>query len=241
MIDPTAVGFYTKNPEENYIDTYDVQHGERLDKLVEHYKLNQLKGVRVADVGGGLGFLGRRLDPSVDYWVFDGADYPEEKRVSKGTWVGVDVQRSPFGRRYTTYEWANPGCDIAFREHDTPLFDVTFCLETLEHLSDPYHCLIQMKAMTKPDGDIFISVPTETVWHNVVYPGLMWPQQNWEQFLGQMALPILDRWTYTPSPGRGWPAYCHRLRNANWTEARYAFPKAEAKFRGKTPVEMTNL
>ena len=238
-MNPTVSSFYTKNPEEGYIDTYGQQHGDRLDKLVEHYKLADLKGIRVADVGGGLGFLGKRLDPSVDYWVFDGAEYPVEKRVCKGTWVQADIQRDEFGKGWIKTSQDEPlwiGGSSSL--HD---FDLSMCLETLEHLSDPYHCLVQMKAMTAPGAPIILSIPTETVTHNTIYPSLLWPRQNWEMFLAQMALPITDFWTYEPAPGKGWPAYHYRCINAPWTESRMVFPKAEPKFKGVTPLEATNL
>lgn len=235
MIDPTVTQFYLKNPHEAYIDTYEIHHGERLDNVVARCGLAALRApTKVADVGGGLGFIGRRLDPSVEYWVFDGAEHPVEKRVCKGTWTQCDIQRFAFGPAEI-----DPAVRGGIRTRQ--FFDVTLCLETLEHLSDPYHCLVQIKAMTKEGGDIIVSTPTETVWHNVVYPGLLWPQPNWEQFLGQMALPILDRWTYTPSPNRGWPAYCYRCSNAPWSASRMLYPKSESKFHGVTPLQMTNL
>jgi hypothetical protein len=85
-----------------------------------------------------------------------------------------------------------------------------------------------------------LSVPTESVWHNTPYPGLLWPRQNWEQFLGQMALPIEDFYVYQPN-GPGWPAYQYKCRNAAWKEKRLAFPKQEEKFLNCTPIEATNL
>ena len=222
-MDPSVTSFYTKNPEEGYIDTYDIQHGDRLDKIVSRWGLDKLRDIKLADVGGGLGFLGKRLDSRVNYWVFDGAEHPVEKRVARGTWVRTDIQRDEFGKEYYT------------------TFDFTVCLETVEHLSDPYHCLVQMKTMTVKDAPICISIPTDTVTHNVVYPSLFYPRQNWEVFLAQMALPILDYWQYEPAPGKGWPANCYLTRNADWREARMYYPKYESKFFGRTPLEYTNL
>lgn len=244
MIDTTVTQFYSKNPEEHYGDTYDQQHGFRLDAMIAHYNLD-LKGQRVADIGGGLGFLGKRLKldgANGSYWVFDGASIPETQRLCKGLWVQTDIQRADFGSSYwmsrTTVTHSTG--DI-LRSESEVRFDIAFCLETLEHLSDPYHCLVQIKKLVKPNGTIILSIPTETVWHNTVYPGLLWPRQNWEQFLGQMALPIVDFWTYEPKPGQGWPAYHYRCHNADWRESVLAFPKTEDKFRGVTPIQATNL
>ena len=209
--------------------------------MLDHYKLKDMKGQKVADVGGGLGFLGELIDPSNDYWVFDGAASTPETRVCKGTWVKCDIQRDDFGRSYWTLgtEHSNLAQDVSFG-HETPIFDIGFCLESLEHLSNPYHCLVQIKQMVKRDGTIILSIPTESVTHNTVYPTLLWPPQNFHLFLQQMALPVEDFWVYQPT-GRGWPAYHFKCRNADWTESRMLFFKDEPKFRGVTPLQSTNL
>ncbi len=226
----TVHTFYDKD---SYQEPYDSQHGARLDELVQHCGLKaRLAGKRVVDVGGGLGFLGKRLAPSTDYWVIDGAKIEEKDRLCKGRWTSADLDHSSFSSHYST-------------EVDGSLprpgeFDAAFCLETLEHLSNPYHCLEQIKRLVKEGGEIYLSVPTETVWHNVVYPSLLWPKGNFDQWLGQMALDIQESWTYVPQ-GRGWPAYTWRCINRGWEAKRMAFPKTEEKFRLATPLEMTNL
>lgn len=90
------------------------------------------------------------------------------------------------------------------------------------------------------NGDVFISIPPESVWHNAPYPGLLWPRQSFELFLRQMALPIQDFWHYKPE-SRGWPAYTYRCRNAPWVESRLLYPKDDPKFCGVTPLAATNL
>ncbi len=220
----TVQTFYGKD---SYEEPYDSQHGARLDELVKHCDLKtRLAGKRVLDVGGGLGFLGKRLDPSTDYWVIDGAKIEKSDRVSHGDWFQADLDHDQFGS-YRDTALCGP-------------FDAALCLETLEHLSNPYNCVEQIKRLVKEGGEIYLSVPTQTVWHNVVYPSLLWPKQNFEQWLGQMALEIVEAWTYVPE-GRGWPAYTWRCINRGWEHKRMAFPKAEEKFRLATPLEMTNL
>jgi SAM-dependent methyltransferase len=225
----TVQNFYLKNPEENYIDQYERDHSSRLDAFVERFQLKRLKDAHLLDIGGGLGFLGKRLDSSNDYWVIDGAMVPPEKRLCPMTCHNADLDHDDFSilkilRSRNGMETEN-------------VFDAAFCLETLEHLSNPYHCLVEIKKLVKLNGDIYISIPTETVWHNTVYPGLLWPRQNFEQFLGQMALPVEEYWLWD----KGWNAYHYRCRNAVWEESRMLFPKSEVKFQGKTPLEYTNL
>lgn len=221
MPDESVTQFYTKNAAEGYLNTYDVQHGPRLDAMVAQWDLkNRFAGKKVVDVGGGLGFLGKRLDESTDYWVIDGAKVRGEDKLCKGHWASLDIDLDPFGVM-TTGGW---------------YFDAAFCLETLEHLTNPYHCLAEIKKLVKPDGDIYISLPHENVWHNAVYPALLWPEQNWEQFLGQMALPIKERWMWT----KGWNARHWWTKNRPYSEKVMLYPKQEAKFLNATPIEMVN-
>lgn len=229
-MNPTVVGFFTKNAEDGYARQYDIDHGPRLDELIAHYRLREkLAGKRVVDVGGGLGFLGKRLDPSTDYWVIDGAEIRYDQKVSPGTWLRRDLDHDSFGLGFFECE-----------RGEVPQFDAGFCLETLEHIGNPHHALVEFKRIVRENGDIWISIPTETVTHNTPYPGLLWPVQNFMQFLGQMALPILDAYIYQPV-AQGWPAYTFHCRNAPWHEKRLMFPKQEMKFRDCTALEATNL
>lgn len=223
MIDPSIAGFYDKNAGDEYAATYRQDHSPRIRAMVERYGLKEkLAGKRLVDVGGGLGFAGEWLDPTTDYWVIDGAEFRPEQRVCKGSWLRADLDHDRFG------------------EPVAGIFDAAFCLETLEHCTNPYNCIEQIKRLVRSDGDIFLSVPTESVTHNTPYPSLFWPYQNFVQWLGQMALPVEDGYVYKPK-GRGWPAYQYKCRNANWTEARMLFPKPDPKFQGKTPQEYANL
>ena len=77
-MDKTVAEFYTKNPNESYGATYDSQHGYRLDAMVDRFKLRDLRDQKIADIGGGLGFLGKRLDPSNDYGCLTGLNTPPE-------------------------------------------------------------------------------------------------------------------------------------------------------------------
>lgn len=228
-MEKSVENFYSKNPEENYIDNYDVQHGDRLDKMIDKFNLKEIKNSIVLDVGGGLGFLGKRLKLdregyNNEYLVIDGANLPDEKQLCKGQWEQFDLDKDNFGD--------------CFGKHNV---HYGFLLETIEHLSNPYHCLVEMKKLVKEDAEIIISYPDETVWHNVIYCGLFWPRQNFEQFLGQMALEIKEFYHYRPEKGKGWPAYTYRCINRNWMHSKMAFPKSEIKFFGKTPLEYTNL
>lgn len=230
-MDESVKNFFTKGGD-TYETLYRLDHSPRIRALLDRYDLvNQLKNKRVLDVGGGQGFLGEMLDASTEYWVIDGAMVPETKRLSRGRWVSKDLDYDRFA------EHLPDGSDDWF---SWPSFDCAFALEVLEHLSNPYQALEQMKRLVKADGLIYISLPTETVWHNVVYPSLMWPPSNWMVFLAQMALPVVDHWTYEPAE-RGWPAYQYVCVNKPWSEKRLVYPKSEEKFINATALQCTNL
>lgn len=232
----TITNFYTKNPEENYIDTYDSQHGARLDAMVERFNLKNIKDLRIVDVGGGLGFLGKRLDESNFYCIVDGASVPKEKLLCKvDRRIVLDLDHA--GMLGALFKYSKYTEETREDVYDDKKYDYGFILETIEHISNPFFCLNEMKKVVKKDGEIIISFPHENVWHNVVYPGLFWPKQNFEIFLEQMALPIIDYWLWD----KGWNAYHYRCRNAGWDEKKMIFPKQEEKFRFANPLEMTNL
>jgi SAM-dependent methyltransferase len=200
--------------------------------MLTHWGLrDQLVGKRVLDVGGGLGFLGKRLDPSTEYWVVDGARAPEGMRLAQGEYVEADLDFD--AKLAETVCLHRPG---AFNFYDKRPFDATFCLETLEHLTNPYHCLAEMKKLVKEDGDIYISIPHANVWHNYIYPALMVEPNNFAQFLGQMALPVKDYWLWN----RGWNAHHFHCKNRPYSEKVMLYPKEESKFVNATPVEMVN-
>lgn len=232
-MDESVTNFFTKNADQAYIDLYDKDHGPRLDELINHWNLKTLKNKRILDVGGGLGFLGKRLDADNDYWVFDGAKIPEEKKLCKMTSMKVDLDYHQFSQCWLFNEEEE---DKAISDYEIK-FDVGFCLEVLEHLTNPYNCLAEMKKMVVENGYIYISIPHFNVTHNYIYPALMWTKENFQQFLEQMALPVEDYFLWD----KGWNAHTFKCRNAPWTEAKMLFPKHESKFYGKTPVEYVNL
>jgi 2-polyprenyl-3-methyl-5-hydroxy-6-metoxy-1,4-benzoquinol methylase len=227
MHNQTVEQFYQKVGVEGYVECYRLDHSPRIAAIIEKYGLKEgLKGKRLVDIGGGLGFAGELLDKSTEYVVIDGAEIEEAQKLCNGQWFTQDLDYDHFS---------------SYR--DTVLggeFDAAFFLETIEHLISPYHCIAEIKKIVKPDGDIFVSTPTEQVTHNTPYPSLFWPYQNFIQWLGQMALPVVDAYVYQPE-GRGWPAYQYRCRNADWKEAKMLFPKDDPKFVGKTAQEYSNL
>lgn len=239
-MDESIEGFYTKNAAQGYKDQYEKDHGPRLDAMVAYWNLREeLKGKRVLDVGGGLGFLGKRFDLSTDYWVIDGAKSTASQRLAKGHYCLADIDRDLFGsnRLIECSDEFGPSTGTLWpADHLKGQFDAAFILETLEHCIAPYNVLVEVKKLVKEDGDIYISLPHQNVWHNAIYPALLWPEQNWEQFLGQMALPIAGRWFWD----RGWNARHWKCKNRPYREKVMLYEKSEPKFRDANPQQMVN-
>jgi 2-polyprenyl-3-methyl-5-hydroxy-6-metoxy-1,4-benzoquinol methylase len=227
-MDPSVSQFFLKNAVENYAAQYEIDHGPRLDAMLAHWGLvEKLKDKRVLDVGGGLGFLGKRLDSSTEYWVIDGAYCLPEQRLSKGRWLCKDIDFDRFA------EQLPEGPDDWF---NWPVFDTCFILETLEHCQNVYNVLAQAKKLVKEGGDIIISIPHANVTHNYIYPALMVDPNNFAQFLSQMALPVRDYWLWN----KGWNAHHFKCENRPYSEKVMLYPKQESKFLHATPVEMVN-
>lgn len=216
-MDDSVSNFYGKNAESNYAKQYEIDHGPRLDAMIIKWNLREeLKNSKVLDVGGGLGFLGKRFDPHTHYHVIDGAEVPNEQKLCAGVWTKADLDYDKFATANT--------------------FDAAFCLETLEHLTNPYNCLAEIKKMVKMNGHVYISIPHFNVTHNYIYPGLMADPNVFAQFLGQMALPVIDYWLWD----KGWNAHHFKCLNLPYSQKMMLFPKEEAKFINATPVEMVN-
>lgn len=219
--DSSVRGFFTKNASEQYARQYNIDHGPRLDNLITRFEINKKERTRFLDVGGGLGFLGQRLNLSDGnfYTVIDGAEIEYSMRLCNGQWITADLDYDKFAK------------------NSKPMFDVCFCLETLEHLTNPYNCLAEIKKLVVENGEVYISIPHFNVTHNYIYPALMWDAQHFMQFLAQMALPVVEYHLWD----KGWNAHTFKCRNAPWAESKMLFPKYESKFFGKTPVEYVNL
>lgn len=131
----TVKEFYiSKEKNVSYINNYENEHGKRLDFVVDTFNLKQLENQKFIDIGGGLGFLGRRLNQNNKYLIVDGADIPKENIINNFEIFKADIETSNWNENLP--------------EQYLPA-DISFCLETIEHLSNPYNCLLVMKKITK--------------------------------------------------------------------------------------------
>lgn len=206
--------FYTLDGHS--IEEYERSHKGRLDFLVEDLKLNEIKDSQVGDFGCGYGPIFRRM----------------EKKDNR--FFGFDADRSCMAREVCCYRQVDLNSMI---EQGSNLLDVAFCFETLEHLTNPYVCLTEIKRILKKDGVLYLSIPHEDCTHNTLYPGLFYPVSNFKEFLGQMAFEIEDHRIHD----KCFKQHVFTLRNKGWSFSKMKWVKGEDKFRNVSPQVAVNL
>lgn len=196
-------------------DEYEMSHKERLDFLIEDLKLNNFKDKKIADVGCGLGFIYNRLSPDIqkNYYGFD----------------GVDFYNTPFN--YQKVDLDN------FTTNKYSFFDIVLCFETLEHLTNPYNCLLEIKNILKKENLLYLSIPHPKTEHNTIYPGLIYPVENFLKFLEQMAFELIEYKVHDKSFYQN----VFVLKNKDWNYSRMLWSKQENKFNNIAPHISVNL
>ena len=196
-------------------EEYERSHKERLDYIVEDLKLNTLNNQTIADVGCGLGFIYNRLTPDIqkNYYGFD----------------GTDLKNPPFN--YQKVDLDN------FSINKTDFFDNVLCFETLEHLSNPYNCLLEIKDMLKKERLLYLTIPHPRTEHNTIYPGLLYPIDNFITFLSQMAFEVIEYKIHD----KNFYQNVFILKNKDWSESKMLWHKHEQKFRNIPPHISINL
>lgn len=78
-------------------------------------------------------------------------------------------------------------------------FDFVICLETLEHMMNPYYALTEMRRVLGSGGRLICSVPNPIWGHILLYPGLF-EYKNFRSFLEQcdFAITRVDHWQWAP-------------------------------------------
>ncbi len=202
------------------IEAYEASHKPRLDFLVEDLKLHDIQGKHIGDFGCGYAPIFRRLVNDKD-----------------NTFFGYDGDNSYAALDACRYHQCDLNQRINTSESFDGLLDIAFCFETLEHLTNPYVCLTEIKRILKKDGTLYLSIPHEACTHNTIYPGLFYPVGNFIEFLGQMAFEIQDHRVHD----KAFKQHVFILKNLDWSACRMKWHKHEDKFRGKTPTEQVNL
>jgi hypothetical protein len=91
--------------------------------------------------------------------------------------------------------------------------------------------------MLKEDHLLYLSVPHSTMTHNTIYPGLIYPIDNFIQFLKQMAFEIVEHKMHD----KAWEQHVFVLKNKNWNYSEMLWYKSEEKFRNIPPHITVNI
>jgi 2-polyprenyl-3-methyl-5-hydroxy-6-metoxy-1,4-benzoquinol methylase len=201
------------------IPDYEKSHDARFNHLIDDLFLKNIKNSRIGDVGSGYGPIFKRLpqDQNNTFIGFDGAEITTSFEYHK-----TDLSYDFFGEGFVK---------------QNNLLDYVLCLETLEHLTNPYHCLIEIKKILKNDGILYLSVPSQLVQHNTIYPSLLYPINNFIQFLEQLAFEVQDHRFHDKS----FYQEVFVLKNKTWNESKMLWPKNEQKFQNVPPHISVNL
>lgn len=217
-MDKTVEEFYSKNPEENYFNGYKAAHSPRMLAVIARFGLNNVHGRKLIDFGGGRSEFFSYLPQDNEFTTIDGANLkiPDDLYCKKTNYLKLDLN-----------------LDLKLERK----WDTAFCMECCEHVPNLYQLLCNIKNAVAINGDIYITIPDEGMWHNVIYYNMFYPQTNFEEFMLDMAMPVQDKFLYN----KGWPSWCYRLRNLEWKNKRMRFYKAESKFRSTTLLEDVNI
>ena len=113
--------------------------------------LNLKQGMKVADIGCGLGYLGWT------YWKYFGEN---------GSYTGVDIseklikEAEEFSEKWAENGKANFQVGDAYNlDFEDNSFDLVMCQTMLMHLDKPEKAITEMKRIVKPGGTIFCMEP----------------------------------------------------------------------------------
>lgn len=153
--------------KELYKDYFkDATYGnERYDWIMKRFFANTENKV-ILDIGCGTGTLLVRLkENNNQVYGIDVSETGVKKVKEKGIvcdLLDLNVNTLPFSDNY---------------------FNVVICLETMEHLENPYHCLREIRRVLKPQGIFLISIPNPRILHPYFYPAIF-TAKNFKQLLG---------------------------------------------------------
>jgi hypothetical protein len=197
-----------------------------MDFAIQKCGLDKYKGI-VVDYGAGSCYVLKRMVNSKCKAAID-ASYAKDPNYN----LDDEMSGDEYGISRFPYE-----VDVKYPSKYQNIHDAAICFETIEHVANPYQLMLNLKGDVKINGDIFLSIPDVSVTHNTPYPGLFYPESNFVEFIEQMAVVPIAHYVWT----EGWKTHIYHCKNMSWDCAKMKFPKTDAKFIGKTPIEYANL
>ncbi len=131
-------------------------------------------------------------------------------------YIGADIVAKPEDGEIISLDLDNER--LPFDDHS---FGYVFALEVLEHLTEPYRVLREIRRVLGPGGACILSVPNpyhfkEVVWNVLHVPDRQghlhsWTKQAMTALLVRAGFAIVEvRGTYLHPPIPGWPRICAR-------------------------------
>jgi len=208
--------FYNQNVGQGFED-YEKSHRDRFNFLVEDLRLNEIKNSSILDVGCGYGPIFQRL-------------YQKNNNIL----VGIDGAKLDNQFEYHIVDLQYDFFSALFNDKK---FDYVFSFETFEHLSNPYHCLLEIKKLMHKDSIFYLSIPHESITHNTIYPSLLYPVDNFKLFLDQCAMQIIDHRQHN----KAFMQNVLTLKSLGWEHSNMLWRKNDDKFRNIPPHISINL
>lgn len=187
----------TRAAYSDYYERFDGPIGgeERFRWILQTFFPGSVSG-QALEIGCGEGRLLERLAEKGARVV--GIDV-SESGVQKAQAKGLDCRLADLSRE--PLPWTDASLDLVV------------CLETIEHLENPYHCMMEIKRALHPGGRLLISIPNPAIGHPFCYPGLF-DRRRFAEFLQQcgfrigrtvgwgqadMAVVLQTRWKTSPA------------------------------------------
>ncbi|MBI3599652.1 MAG: class I SAM-dependent methyltransferase [Nitrospinae bacterium] len=161
------------NPCKEYRDYYSEYNGPiggdyRFKWICETYfKKAASDNEKVLDIGCGEGTLVRMLaERGYESYGVDaslsGIEHAKKKNIPERIFLSdIETEGVPF---------------------PDYLFDCVCCFETIEHLTNPYRAMSEIKRVLKPSGKLLVSIPNPMIGHPLIYPGLF-TKRYFKEFL----------------------------------------------------------
>ena len=200
--------------EEEYIES----HKPRLDYLIRDLRLENFREKVICEFGAGSGYVLGHLHKSNKIIAVDGYHIDESDHVLRST-MNLD----------------QPYSDIFLERYGQ--IDIAFSFEMLEHLTNPYNFILELKKVLKEDGLLYLSVPHEMTQHNTYYPALFYPVDNLIEFFSQMAFKVEGKTIHS----KRFVQNVLILRNRPWDEVAMRWKKDGDEFKGQPPHVQINL
>lgn len=157
---------------------------------------------------------GRRMQPTdvcLDIGCGDGQTlktFRQERSIRKTHALGVDIALAckPVANDFGFYLKI---LDVSHQPlpHSDDSIDLAFCTETIEHLSNPYHMVCEVKRVLKHEGlfTLAFPMPEDNLGygggqHAHVYPGFLM-KDSFERFMMQM---YFKQVAYRPNGSSAW-------------------------------------